>query len=366
MCKKFTHIILTLVTVMSVFTTAAAGQSFDNGRLCPLAIAEMEVSCQFDLLREGLGASDSWLIPADLLPDFYGGIHADYDGSPIIFIVESKLEEAYRHDVIGAFLEAGIEYRFVEFSYAELRAAQDTAWRIAGSRMELYGCIYSFNISAGFIDPHANRAVVGIIDDSERMIAGLRRYVYDSPMVVFQQMGPFYMGGRGVLWPSFVILSPLLLSIIAGIIVISINRIIRWLQYSDCSPDSENWGHIVIKPLCKAISILAGCMSVPVAVFTTWVFVQKMDFSRVTTWRTFYDIDFWTLIIVLALLLLVTIGAHKLGKASEAESRHLREELIELAKKIDDKQEEINLLHSKIENLRNDSRKEQPPCNSQY
>ena len=275
-------------------------------------------------------------------------------------IVESKFEQAHRHDLIGPLLEAGARYRHAEFSYAELLATQEAIWNSHESRYRLYGCIYAQNISGGYIAPHVNRVVIGIIDYNERMIAGFRRYVYDSPMVLFQQMGPFHLNGRGSMPFATVILTGFLL-ITIGIATIIVNKMIQLLTHFYYKSERRNWRYIVTRPLCKAISILAGCISIPTAILTVRVFLRRVYFPQTSNWRAIYTNNFWMLIIILALLLLVAIGASKLGKASEAKSKHLDTEVMELVKKMDEKQNEIDSLRKQIEDIRNDLRREPHP-----
>jgi len=149
---------------------------------------------QFDLIEEGfMHARDGSIIH----PDFYGGLALDSDGMPIIFIVESRLEEAYNHDTIGTFLEDGLRYRHVEVSYAELREAVFEISALTAERYTAYQCIYSYNVSSIFTDMFNNRVVVTLVEYNEHMIEGFRRYVYDSPILILRQGDRISLGGYG-------------------------------------------------------------------------------------------------------------------------------------------------------------------------
>ena len=149
---------------------------------------------QFELIEEGfMRARDGSIIH----PDFYGGLAVDTDGMPVIFIVESKLEEAYNHDTLSILLETGLRYRYVDVSYDELAATVSDISTITFERYTLYGCIYSYNVSTIFTDMRNNRVVVTLIEYNDHMIEGFRRYVYDSPILVLRQGDRLYINGQG-------------------------------------------------------------------------------------------------------------------------------------------------------------------------
>jgi len=141
---------------------------------------------------------------AYIAPEFYGGRYVGEGGQIVFLIVESYLETAMAYDSGCPLLTEGINYRFVEFSYAELHAAQHAVWDVRSERFvglrelpmridEL--CIYSNNVSGSGIFTMRNRIVVGLVEYNEDMIAGFRRYVYDSPMIEFEHMGWIYLSG---------------------------------------------------------------------------------------------------------------------------------------------------------------------------
>jgi len=147
-----------------------------------------------DMIYEGFkSARDGSMI----YPDFYGGSAIDSDGMPVIFIVESRLEEAYSHNVIGALLETGLRYRFVMYSYTELRITQFEISGIIGERFWAYQCIYSNNVSFIGADVLNNGVVVFLSEYNEQMINGFRRYVYDSSMLILRQGRIDLGGGQG-------------------------------------------------------------------------------------------------------------------------------------------------------------------------
>ena len=65
----------------------------------------------------------------------------------------------------------------------------------AYERFAVYQCIFAYNLTLVAVDSFDNKVVVGIAQYNERMIEGFRRYVLDSPVLVFRQMGPFDLGG---------------------------------------------------------------------------------------------------------------------------------------------------------------------------
>ena len=157
---------------------------------------------QFNAIAEGLmeGARGGDAIH----PDFYGGSAFDYDGRIVIFIVASRLDEAREHDAIGVLLEEGLRYRIVDYSYTELRATQRAIDAIIGERFNASRsarCIYSHNVSSISAQVLINRVVVTLVEYNENMIAGFRRYVYDSPALIFRQGDHILLGGGNVNMP---------------------------------------------------------------------------------------------------------------------------------------------------------------------
>jgi len=147
---------------------------------------------QIDLIEEGfMHARDG----STIRPEFYGGLAIDDDGMPIIFIVESRKEEAYGHDTVGALLDEGLRYRLVDVSYDELLETLHAISAITATRYINYRCVYSYNMGSLFTDMMMNKVVVGLVEYNERMVDGFRRYVYDSPVIVIQQGGRSNLGG---------------------------------------------------------------------------------------------------------------------------------------------------------------------------
>ena len=215
MKKKFAGLFLVFVFVFSsIMATQASGseQRITHGSVCQeeqVAIdAEIDAihgdnfsanrriaMSQFDLIEEGfIHARDGSII----YPDFYGGMALDSDGMPIIFIVESRLEDAYSHDTIGTLLEAGLRYELVEISHDELLAISDKISAITAERYLVYQCVYSYNLSFISTDIRNNWVVVALVEYNEHMIEGFKRYVYDSPVLMFRQGDRFCLGeGQG-------------------------------------------------------------------------------------------------------------------------------------------------------------------------
>ncbi|MCL2404639.1 MAG: hypothetical protein FWC92_03720 [Defluviitaleaceae bacterium] len=180
-----------------------------------------------------------------IYPDFYAGNHVDVDGLLVISITESSLEQARSHGSIGPLLEAGVQYRFVEFSLTELRAAQGTVWEAARERyiprrQRLWWrnwCRYSNYIADRITFESVcytrNRAIVGIYQYDEDMIAGFKRYVFDSPMIIFVPTGRFSLNGSGPAWPGVVAMIVVLLAVFIRA-VFTIRR-----QWTPTSPASQ-------------------------------------------------------------------------------------------------------------------------------
>jgi len=147
---------------------------------------------QHSLIQEGfMTARDGSVI----YPEFYGGSAIDYDGKLVVFIVESELEYAHNHDTIGSLLDAGLRYRYVEYSFEELLSITDEIASTSSRRNDEQQCIYSYNVTLVFPDIFLNRVVVYIVEYNNQMIEGFKRYISDSPAVVLQQSGRITMGG---------------------------------------------------------------------------------------------------------------------------------------------------------------------------
>ena len=184
---------------------------------------EREAIRQLEAIRRGHPrAADGSII----YPDFYAGSGLYRDGTIWLFIVEAKLEEALNHDIIGPILTDGAQHVLVEYSYAELRELQRIVFDIISERRTSGGrrnCRYAYNVSLGVVDIRYNRVTIGIVRYNEAMIAGFRRYVYDSPMIMFEQSGRISHGG-GYGRFTFGLMALTMLSIVVIVITVIVVR----------------------------------------------------------------------------------------------------------------------------------------------
>jgi len=128
-----------------------------------------------------------------LYPEFFGGSYISDDGSLVLLIVESSYVRAQRHDAINELLESNVTYRFVEFSYAELRAAANSIFATV-LNMSDDGCVYANNVTGVGLNPSINGVVVYLEVYDRAMIAGFRQYIYDSPLIgMFMQLDGVYL-----------------------------------------------------------------------------------------------------------------------------------------------------------------------------
>jgi len=240
MKKKFISLLLVLTIVTSISVTiAAAGQTHDEPSSEEMAamdagvdaihgenfsISERSASRQLELIQRGFTRTRDGRI---IYPDFYAGSAFDYDGMAIIYIVESRFEEAYNHDTVGALLGAGLRYELVEFSYDELLAVAHEISSITLQRYTAYGCRYSYNVTLIFPDIRNNNVTVRIVEYNEDMIEGFRRYIYDAPILVLQQSGRITLGGGQGSVPLTVMMWTGILIIVIGIATVIIKKIIK-------------------------------------------------------------------------------------------------------------------------------------------
>ena len=92
----------------------------------------------------------------------------------------------------------------VEYSYADLYALQDTISDIIREGLVIISerplrddwCIYLNNAIFASANIMINRVVIRLYEYNEDMIAGFRRYVYDSPMLVFEHGPQIVWGGQ--------------------------------------------------------------------------------------------------------------------------------------------------------------------------
>jgi len=155
---------------------------------------QREALHQIDVINAGFSRARDGSV---MYPDFYAGSGLYDDGSLWLFIVESELEQAYRHDVIGSLLEDGARYVLVEYSHTELLEVHRTVSDIIFEQRVILrsDCVYSNNVSSTSIDPLMNRVIIGIVEYNYDMISGFRRHLYDSPLMAFEQMDIMDLGG---------------------------------------------------------------------------------------------------------------------------------------------------------------------------
>lgn len=212
MYKRIAGLFFTLVILANIFTTKELNASIFDWDANTSSVTEEEfhlnreeASNQIQAMYRGFERPENWI---QIYPDFYAGPTLDADGRLIISIIYSGIEKALRHDSIGPLLEAGVQYRFVEFSLTQLQAMQASMWEGACEgnvtarqrRRCCNRCRYESNVTWGYICTTYNRVVVGLYRYNDSMIAGYRRYVYDSPMLMFEQGAWLSLsGGEGTL-----------------------------------------------------------------------------------------------------------------------------------------------------------------------
>jgi len=132
MYKRIIGLFLTLVILTSTFTAVelvAHAWDWDAGTSNVTADEfsrnQSEASRQINAMYDGFGQSH---YGSYIYPDFFAGITFDADGRLVISIEKTNLEQARDHSSIGPLLEAGVQYRLVEFSQAELIAVLYTIW----------------------------------------------------------------------------------------------------------------------------------------------------------------------------------------------------------------------------------------------
>jgi len=165
-------------------------------------------------------------------PGFYGGSYLGDDGHAVLHIVESCLEYAKADSFISGLLDDGIRYRLVEYSYRQL---SDTLQAVSDAiNARTHGlshdsgmwCSYAGNRTILSVNVILNKLEIGLLDYNEVMIAGFRRYVYDSPMISFVQHDGFIFDmGRRI--PVTVLLSWIFIIAFVGIVVIFCIRMAR-------------------------------------------------------------------------------------------------------------------------------------------
>jgi len=235
MCKRFVSLALVLVIFTFIFTTEELRASIWDWDPEISNVTEEEFWINRELAVRQLQALHREFEPpsnnAFIPPDFYGGVHIDADGLLVINIVESRLDQAHSYVSIRNLLDAGVRYRYVEFSLAELRTARSAIWevidegRVPRNERRRRGdwCRYTNyiadNVSRGYICAMRNRSIVGLNEYDDVMIARFRRYVHDAPMVMFEQQGFLYMNGQGTILFSVIILAAVFMTIVIGVII---------------------------------------------------------------------------------------------------------------------------------------------------
>jgi len=168
---------------------------------------------------------DSTYVLDSFLHEIFGGAYI-YRHRLVVLLVESGVSEVGEHFFIP-FLPENATYRFVEFSYAQLRTTQDAITDAIAKRPD--NCNYSGKIWSYEIVQQDNRVRVEYIANSmfgrgfEYFENQFRRYIYDSPMLDFR--GVFFLPiGVSPQSPYFGYLNLLLATgIVWGII-----GIVRW------------------------------------------------------------------------------------------------------------------------------------------
>jgi len=123
-----------------------------------------------------------------VFPDYYGGHFIGDDGNLVVNIVSTRDRSVCIYDsyVLGDVIaNPSVNIQYVEFTYAELNDMM--VFLLEHWLSDPYSRV---SIAAPFnkLCVINNHIVVGIIDDyySEEMKATFRRYVVDSPMIIFE------------------------------------------------------------------------------------------------------------------------------------------------------------------------------------
>jgi len=136
-----------------------------------------------------------------VFPAAFGGMYINSDGNLVVLFaenVDSEVEGGHRSDYgfRGVLFQNPQLQRYVEFSYSDLNEVFERLVETLNERNELAIsgrmsiCRYQQNITFASVDVQANRVLIGLEVYSEEMIEGFRRYIFDSPMIVFEQREP--------------------------------------------------------------------------------------------------------------------------------------------------------------------------------
>jgi len=200
MGKRVTGIISAIIITALFATLSTASPAEDT---TPGGFRDMsQVYAQFEILH----LNQIFENP----PGFFAGAYMSSGGMTLL-IVESNLQQAHDHDVIGPLLDAGVRYRLVQFSYSQLHDTMDAISANMGEYVPREirhrrhdWCRYSYNISWFGVTTMDNIVTVGIVEYNEAMSAGVRQHIYDSPMLVFEQSGRLCLSGGTVRYIAFI------------------------------------------------------------------------------------------------------------------------------------------------------------------
>ena len=110
----------------------------------------------------------------------------------------------------------------------------------------------------------------------------------------------------------------------------------------------------MVKSICRAVSGIGICVGFISALLAFVAFVRIFDVPSGLGWRYPYVLNFFALLVIFVLSMLVAVGAFKVGAAIQEEIGHLRIRVIEIEKKMDAKQKEIDSLRKKINDIKRD------------
>lgn len=124
-----------------------------------------------------------------IYPDFYAGAYIGDDGRLVVLNTKpiSILSNEKRYETFLSPLSEGLlNYKLAEFSYAELHEARDEYRILSDARLDV-NCVYALNVVGSGIDYMQNALLIRLEEYCERKIEGFRKYVFDSPMLIFEQ-----------------------------------------------------------------------------------------------------------------------------------------------------------------------------------
>lgn len=129
-----------------------------------------------------------------IFPDFYGCGYFDNNGNLVINIVSDimPMDEAsyFMRDLLGD--SHTVIIKPARFSLNEINRAMDTIYHyLFCETVELTENLMSvrYNFNGCGTKASVNGIVVLLIDDSEEQVSLFRKYVFDSPMLVFVGLG---------------------------------------------------------------------------------------------------------------------------------------------------------------------------------